>query len=469
MRHILAVKVALFWAVVLASNAGAQGVALTPRQLIYACWQEGAMNSVLMFQCSGLSVSTADFSSCVGGGFCFGEPPLAEQPLPIGLEVANPLLMPYCGGPTTQPCPVAKLCNYPGTPPCFVAGGCGAWPFPTCQWAFPCGLPGNLPCANVQSPPMPGVPVGIGPGAPGGASFGQMEIQPDLQVNLPMQDNTPVSSGVTETGIQVAVPAIPDLDVTIHCRDTSEGEDQFYACLEEQALPPEYRLVKQCLDQNSDDMVDAYFCSIHDEQKARAYKELKAVRDCSQKPTNDEIEQCLETPFLSPQQQYYLGCVRQNEGDLASMAVCGLSDRLNPEQAVALSCAVSTGGQPQLFVACAGGRIAAIEVGKCWKGGIAVEGGCFGPNSEVRKLFRGLDSPARRAMGENSEAYKAFSKVEDLANPGPNSVVVKFINNGIDDMRDGPGPNNDVVKIVNGVGGGLKSVSRVIKHPFGHH
>ena len=222
-------------------------------------------------------------------------------------------------------------------------------------------------------------------------------------------------------------------------------------------------------DDNPNDYVEAYFCSTNDEQNRHAYEELKQVRQCSENARDaNQLALCIGTPALSPKQRYFLGCVQNNQGDMAGVAVCGLSHDLTPEQTVALSCAVTAApAGPHVYAACVGGRIAAVEFQKCWQGGIAVEGGCFGPNSEFRKLARSLDGYAKRAMGENSIAYKSFSKIEDLSLPGPNNDVVRSTNNSIDNMRKGSiSPNNEIVKFANGIGEGLNSVSQGVTHLF---
>jgi hypothetical protein len=70
---------------------------------------------------------------------------------------------------------------------------------------------------------------------------------------------------------------------------------------------------------------------------------------------------------------YYLSCVTQNKGDIKSSAVCALVKDLTPEQQIAISCAMSTGGQPYAFAACVGGQLFASEVSKCWEDGVATE------------------------------------------------------------------------------------------------
>jgi hypothetical protein len=83
----------------------------------------------------------------------------------------------------------------------------------------------------------------------------------------------------------------------------------------------------------------------------------------------------------------YLGCVTRNKGSYAGMATCAIAKDATPEQQIALSCAIETVGQPHAYAICVGGQLTGREISKCWDRGIAVEGGCFGPNNEIRKFF----------------------------------------------------------------------------------
>ena len=355
---------------------------------------------------------------------------------------------------------MAKLCGYPGTINCNFAPACGVPPFPPCGWAFACRFPGNLPCNQPQVHSGPAIPVG----------FGQIDIQPNFNINMPPPNVEQPLSVFQGTGIQVAVPAIPDLNAASQCRQVSDNEGAFYECMLTNAMPEKYRIGKDCLD-NSNDLVEAYFCTRQDSQSRQAYEDYKQIRDCSGRAQDStDMAMCVGSPFLTPKQRRYLACVQQNQGQPDAMAVCALCDGLNPEQAVVVSCAVSTGGQPHAFVVCSAGRLAAVEIQKCWQGGIGTQGGCFGPNSEFRKLSTKLDNEARKAMGDSSEAYHAFRAMEDLTLPGPDNRVVGFLNNSIDNIRKGGvSQNNEIVKVTNGVGQGLNSVARGINKSLFHH
>ncbi len=188
------------------------------------------------------------------------------------------------------------------------------------------------------------------------------------------------------------------------------------------------------------------------------------------------------------------GCVEQQleSGDPsyvgAGICFAAGSLNLNAEQRIAVECAVSSGGQPYAFAVCAGGRLTARELTKCFTDGVGGDG-CFGENNEIIKALRVAGIDVNDLANPNGEVIKAWNTVSnDLRNgpgpnndvvrplnqvgervgtaldnarsditqgPGPNNEIVKFANNAANDLAHGPGPNNEVVKVVRNVFGGL--------------
>jgi hypothetical protein len=139
--------------------------------------------------------------------------------------------------------------------------------------------------------------------------------------------------------------------------------------------------------------------------------------------------------------------------------VCAVGKDLTPEQKIALSCAIQSGGVPHVFLVCTSGQLTERELEKCWQNGIATQNGCFGPNNEIVKDLNKIDDEAKNLMGENSVAYQNWKLwKENVLAPGPNGEVVKFLNNEIHDLREGPGENNEIVKFGNAVGGAIQGI-----------
>lgn len=287
-------------------------------------------------------------------------------------------------------------------------------------------------------------------------NFIRLQFKPTINIEFPSGANLP---GIDErSGITFARPPLPGRAQLQQCKASTANSDAFYQCVMSQALPDEYKIDLACLGQNQQDAGRALLCTTQRTDLMNAYDTFRSAQRCASQD-NGAVAQCMGKQFLGPDEQYYLGCVTSNRGDLTSAAVCAIGKNLTPEQQIALSCAISTGGQPHAFVVCTGGQLLERELDKCWQHGIATDNGCFGPNNEYFKLINRIDDAAKNLMGEDSAAYKAWKLWKDnVLAPGPNGEVVKFINNGLHDFREGPGQNNEIVKFGNAVGGAFQSV-----------
>lgn len=317
----------------------------------------------------------------------------------------------------------------------------------------------TAPMRPGQAPPVSPWPPGTLPPAPIGPSrvvTSLTDLEPTIEFVVPG-----VGAG---TGMEFgfAEPPIPDLDRLSGCLKNTRSQSAVAECLVADALPPAYRIARNCTASNPDDGARAMICSTGRSDLLKEYDRLQSVRRCSEgNPDNWQLAQCVGDGFLGGNERYYLGCVTSNKGNPSSTAVCAIGKNLTPEQQVALACAVSTGGQPYAFATCAGGQLLQRELDKCWQNGIGPPNGCWGPNNEYNKFWRGIDDEAKRALGPNSEAYKAFSLVhQHVLAPGPNHEAIKAANVVIRDLRDGVGPNNEGVKLVREFNKGLVSIGK---------
>lgn len=253
----------------------------------------------------------------------------------------------------------------------------------------------------------------------------------------------------------MADPPLPNEAQLRNCTRTSSDRDGFYGCVVAKAMPREYRMTKRCLDDNPDDPGLALLCSTGRSDLEDAYGKFKEVEECTETAGSDRyaVAQCIGDTTLDENERYYLGCVTKNQGDLKTAAVCALAKDLNPEQQIALSCAIASAGEPTTFATCTGGQLLERGLDKCLDYGIATNRGCFGSNNEYRRFLSGVDDQMRRTFGTSSVAYQAYQAWQnDVLAPGPNHEVVKALNNGLNDIRNGPGPDNEIVKAGNAVG-----------------
>jgi tetratricopeptide (TPR) repeat protein len=283
------------------------------------------------------------------------------------------------------------------------------------------------------------------------------------QFNFSIPTNSP---SISTRGVHLARPPLPDETRLKQCKTQSTDSRQFMNCLVDRAMPKEYRITSQCVQNNPSDYGRAFVCSTDNRQLLGAYDKFKQINDCVNKTGSKDasnIARCSGDSSLGDNERYYLSCVTENKGDLKTAAVCALIKDLTPEQQIAISCAISSGGQPQLFAACAGGQLLARELDKCWTNGVATDGGCFGPNNEFRNILRRRAALIRQMFGEDSAVYKAYMLWQDnVLAPGANHEVVKFLNNGLHDVKSGLGPNNEYVKATNAVSGVIQGVGKAL-------
>jgi hypothetical protein len=286
----------------------------------------------------------------------------------------------------------------------------------------------------------------------------QTEINPSFQVSLP-------ASAGERTNFQFVVPPVLDASQVQACLLQGLEKEVFLSCVVDRALPEGYRMTTQCLNDNSDDAARALLCSTGREDVVAEYDKFNEVGQCVEGSMDDfDAARCVTDAYLGADARYYADCITQNRGSIGGTVVCGLAKSLTPEQQIALNCAVASGGEPYTFATCTGGDLTLRELNKCLDYGIGTERGCFGPNNEYTKFWRGVDDTVKHAFGENSEVYKAFNLVrKNVYSPGANHEAVKAINNALNDIKHGPGDNNEAVKAMRGLQDGLQSVGSVFR------
>ncbi len=236
----------------------------------------------------------------------------------------------------------------------------------------------------------------------------------------------------------------------------TKGETD-WNCLARSSLDGRTLSAYKCVADEDTNVADCLDALGADEQTKRAAKIIQSCYDAGSDVSDYAL--CALEKGGNRDVARAASCVKQQmqSGD-ASYVGAGLcfaagSLNLNPEQRIAVECAVSTGGQPYAFAACAGGRLTVRELTKCFTKGVGGDG-CFGPNNEIVKALRtaGID-------------------VNNLANP--NGEVIKAWNTVSNDLRNGPGPNNDAVRVLNQVQNtvttGLNNVNHDLHHGLGQN
>lgn len=302
----------------------------------------------------------------------------------------------------------------------------------------------------------------------------------------------------------------------LHCVQDNDNAIDGGACLANAVDPRAGRIVDtlstcgaidgdtdwDCLARNNLDgrMLSAYECVADDQTDvsdcldalgadARTRRAAQIVQRCYDSDVSD-YALCALQQSDSRDVARAASCIKQQvesaDPSYLGAGICFATGalNLNPEQRIAIDCAVSTGGQPYAFAACAGGRLTARELTKCFTAGVGGNG-CFGPNNEIVKALSlaGIDvnnltnpngevirawntvsNDLRNGPGSNNDVVRTLNQVQNTVTsslnnvrrdltegPGANNEIVKFAENAARDITQGPGPNNEIRKAVCGL------------------
>lgn len=236
-------------------------------------------------------------------------------------------------------------------------------------------------------------------------------------------------------------PLMASENATRGCMEQyGSDRDMFVDCLNRKMLSKDQRAAYDCYQENKGDETAFGLCVVKIGMGQNEQKAVNDIYNCYQQHRNDwgQYPTCYFARSNDPGVARAAQCLQQQAGVNASFwgfAGCYGAGAIggNAEVQVAAECAVTSGGQPYAFAACAGGRLTAAEIDKCWNNGVGGDDGCFGQNNTIVQYLRQLGVDSDRLLNRNGEMIKAFNTV-------------------INDLRNGPGPNNDGVRIINDVG-----------------
>lgn len=209
---------------------------------------------------------------------------------------------------------------------------------------------------------------------------------------------------------------------------TGKKENEVYKCVKNSATVEEQTLCMVGVMGGSKEQQYA-------QTLAKCYREFGA--DYSKYPL------CLAGEVSDPELQKLVSCVKQQaqtgQVNFMNTAMCYGADKfnLNTEATIAVQCAATSGGQPYVFVGCAGGQLTAMELNKCLTIGVGGDKGCFGKNNTIVRTLNSL----------GQEISQHF---------GPNNDIVRNFNNVVQDFTTGPGYNHEAVKLLRNTGNELR-------------
>lgn len=271
----------------------------------------------------------------------------------------------------------------------------------------------------------------------------------------------PVPTTYAITNQRYGVPLYATEQTARQCmQQAGNDRTRFADCMMKSMLGKKEYEVYDCGRKNSNDKGAMALCMLSSVGGPNEKRAIGQVSTCyNQHKSNwNQYPLCMASQNMSEDAARLLSCV-QKQSEQGSVSFYGTATcyvagslRFTPEQQIAIECAVSTGGQPYAFAACAGGQLTARELDKCFQKGIGGDG-CFGPNNEIVKALRALGVDMGALLGPNNTIVRNWNNVvNDLRNgPGPNNEVTKAIQTVSNDLANGPGRGNDIVKAVDRV------------------
>ncbi|HVF72238.1 MAG TPA: hypothetical protein VM940_11585 [Chthoniobacterales bacterium] len=240
-------------------------------------------------------------------------------------------------------------------------------------------------------PPIPVWPTQFVPVAAGfdGAA---VATSPPAIINLP--------TATIPEGMYNLPPVRVAPTVAQQCLSTAAGDrTAFFKCVATGSLGKKEKLAFECATSSTTDKEKA-LCMLAANLTGEDQANLQTVRDCY-KQHGDNLAAypvCLATARVDPKLMDAVNCLQQStahgqQPDYWKIGVCALGPSvmggLNPnaEAQIAIDCAVKSGGNPEVFVGCAGGQLVVSELEKCLTAGFGGNG-CFGNGNSISRVYQ---------------------------------------------------------------------------------
>ena len=264
----------------------------------------------------------------------------------------------------------------------------------------------------------------------------------------------PVASSVVQQGQTYLRPLIASPETAAACgaratrADGQIDRNTLGECLADDMLGQRERAALDCV-RNSESDVDAALCAVGALGGRNERRAAQSLADCYER-YGDNLQAyplCFAADNASSDTQRILACLEQQQRTgqitMTGTAICYGADALNmnAESQVMLECAATSGGEPYTFLGCAGGRLTANELDKCFTHGVGGPDGCFGPNNTIVQFLEGV--------GVNLSTHLS-----------PNNDLVRTFNNAVSDLTRGPGRNHEATRVLRDVSNELERASQ---------
>lgn len=216
-------------------------------------------------------------------------------------------------------------------------------------------------------------------------------------VNIPNVDLAAIPQSIVNSKNLFAAPMLTaEIDVkNCEASEYSNSSDSFKDCVIRRMAGSREVAVYDCARESNSDATRMAICTVGAMGGKKEREVAAQVEECRQNYGNDfrQYPLCMAGKSFDGDVGQLIRCMDQQNatGQISAMgtAVCygaeKLNLNLNPEAQIAIQCAVATNGEPDAFVACAGGQLSAIELDKCGTYGVGGDKGCFGKNNDIVK------------------------------------------------------------------------------------
>lgn len=271
-------------------------------------------------------------------------------------------------------------------------------------------------------------------------SFYPISGQAPQIINNQLAENAIPTNAFSE-GTYAGVPPMFDEQKARACYTRAGGDESaFYSCVAGSAFGPREKAAMECA-QNAKDRIELGMCILNDQLGSGSKKIAQDAANCYAQYGQqwNAYPQCLAMKNAPPEAARLINCARTQTmsgqtPNYWTMGLCALPKSLfnpNPELTIALECAATTGGEPELFVACAGGGLLARELDKCFSGGIGTTNGCFGPNNSITLAYNQIESQLSNVLGANSVAFLAWQAARLSMDPYKMAEATRNVNREI--------------------------------------
>lgn len=258
---------------------------------------------------------------------------------------------------------------------------------------------------------------------------------PNLDYNLvALQTGAGVPDVKLPTGqmndeAEFLTPLKVDVNTAGVCLNQGQGDpNRFYDCIANQSMGQKEREIYRCMRSSGTSKEAVAMCALRTNLGTQEGAALAAVESCARQFGNNwnKYPACMASSAGDEKTQRAVACAQQSmssgQVNYWGMATCyagpQVLNSLNPntETMVAVECAMSSGGQPQVFVGCTSGRLMANELNKCLTDGVGGNGG-FGNGNTINKAYDAIDKQIKASFGSNTVAYQAWQTYAATTNP----------------------------------------------------